>query len=305
MTLQPGQSLSAEDCKLLERGDWLLHDEGAFQFVRIRDAGQIVVNAPVLTPYDNPEAFTFLGRPGADGFIPWTGGENPLPGAIVAVKFRNGDIVDDLRSNLWGWGFEEEGDCIIIAWRPAPSVEGLGDPDLQKMQISDGALRATPSVPSLPVSDSADRRIAALEHEIDLLNEERKFWRRIERVRPKRDRFAKTDYERELYSLWQHAVRQRDVWRGIASAMGYEPNAHEKVKPTDPWLLERIAKYRAALSASGPAGGGGDAHEVAVGRLTWAANTHPDPKKKALLTEWAEECRAALSAPGSQKGAGE
>ena len=31
--------------------------------------------------------------------------------------------------------------------------------------------------------------------------------------------------------------------------------------------------------------------EKATGKLTWAANTHPDPKKAALLHEWAEELR--------------
>jgi hypothetical protein len=56
-------------------------------------------------------------------------------------------------------------------------------------------------------------------------------------------------YINELEALWRGAERQGNVWRGIASAMGYEPRAHAKVKPTHRWLLDRIAHYRAALSA--------------------------------------------------------
>jgi hypothetical protein len=56
-------------------------------------------------------------------------------------------------------------------------------------------------------------------------------------------------YVEELEALWAYAKRQGNVWRGIASAMGYEPKAHDPVKPTQPWLLERVAKYRAGVSA--------------------------------------------------------
>lgn len=43
---------------------------------------------------------------------------------------------------------------------------------------------------------------------------------------------------------------QADTWRGIAAAMGYEPKAHLNVRPSQPWLLERIAKYRAQVIAN-------------------------------------------------------
>lgn len=34
------------------------------------------------------------------------------------------------------------------------------------------------------------------------------------------------------------------AWRGIASLMGYEPRGHNGVKPSSPWILERIRRYR-------------------------------------------------------------
>lgn len=52
-------------------------------------------------------------------------------------------------------------------------------------------------------------------------------------------------YVEELEALWADAKRRGNVWRSIASAMGYEPNAHKSVRPTHAWLLERIAKFRA------------------------------------------------------------
>jgi hypothetical protein len=56
----------------------------------------------------------------------------------------------------------------------------------------------------------------------------------------------------EYKSLWEHAKRRADRWRGIASAMGYEPNAHDNVKPKDKWILDRIAKFRVEAAASLP-----------------------------------------------------
>ena len=42
-------------------------------------------------------------------------------------------------------------------------------------------------------------------------------------------------------------------WRGIAAAMGYEPRAHLEGRPTEKWLLDRIAKYRAQVVAEATA----------------------------------------------------
>ncbi len=55
---------------------------------------------------------------------------------------------------------------------------------------------------------------------------------------------------KEYFQLWQGAIRRANRWRGIAAAMGYEPEAHSDVKPREQWLLDRIEKFRreAALS---------------------------------------------------------
>lgn len=45
----------------------------------------------------------------------------------------------------------------------------------------------------------------------------------------------------------------------------------------------------------------GEWQQAAIGRLIWAANTHPNPKKGALIREWAEELRAA-SLPKVERG---
>lgn len=61
----------------------------------------------------------------------------------------------------------------------------------------------------------------------------------------------------ELEGAVAYTQRRADAWRGIASAMGYEPLAHTSVQPTAPWLLARIAKFRAAIATPTNAKSGG------------------------------------------------
>jgi len=91
----------------------------------------------------------------------------------------------------------------------------------------------------------------------------------IARYCPSASGSAALAYIEELEALWRYAERQGNIWRGIASAMGYEPNAHDSVKPTSPWLFARIAKYRAALSQIPDIG---ELRE-ALRRLSFAAQT--------------------------------
>jgi hypothetical protein len=39
-------------------------------------------------------------------------------------------------------------------------------------------------------------------------------------------------------------TRNRDEWRGLAAAMGYEPRAHLDVRPHSQWLIDRVARFR-------------------------------------------------------------
>lgn len=61
---------------------------------------------------DVPDGFST-----SDGWIPWHGGECPVPGdAKVGVKFRCGETNDGLEAGRWGWG-PGGGDHIIVAYR--------------------------------------------------------------------------------------------------------------------------------------------------------------------------------------------
>lgn len=130
MTLQPGQSLSAEDCKLLEAGDWLLHKISGDPCILTAAGEYLEVERRGAYYCDAAGCFLSLGRPGADGFIPWTGGENPLPGGMVECLWSNGakylyvDLKAALSAESKSW--RKKIGLVIQAWRPAPSVEGLG-----------------------------------------------------------------------------------------------------------------------------------------------------------------------------------
>jgi len=73
-----------------------------------------------------PSLVTFIGRPDADGWMPWSGGENPVPGQRVEVKSRwVPEVVVGLQpSDGLSWS-------DIIAFRLAPTapVEASGSDD--------------------------------------------------------------------------------------------------------------------------------------------------------------------------------
>lgn len=63
-------------------------------------------------------------------------------------------------------------------------------------------------------------------------------------------------YMRELIDLNNYEKRQAKTWRGIASAMGYEPDAHADAKPTSKWIVDRVAMFRAAPATTTERGRG-------------------------------------------------
>ena len=68
--------LSGDDVKLLVKGDWLSHPEhGLAQY------WPVLVDDMYLTG-----PWSFIGRPDADGWMPWSGGENPVPGQRVDAE---------------------------------------------------------------------------------------------------------------------------------------------------------------------------------------------------------------------------
>lgn len=97
--------------------------------------------------------FEFIGRPAADGFIPWTGGKNPAPGRDVVVKFRSpkSKILSDTHESSDRFNWKQCGAANdIVGWRPyepAPRPEfgplksphGLKKGDVLRFNGANGA----------------------------------------------------------------------------------------------------------------------------------------------------------------------
>jgi hypothetical protein len=91
-----------------------------------------------------------------DGWVEWSGGPNPVPGAEVSLRFRSdrGDY-DAGKADQWEWRhFDSAGD--IIAYRLTPSSDG-GCGSLQRQGASVPSEQAeTPVVedhPSVGIGD--------------------------------------------------------------------------------------------------------------------------------------------------------
>lgn len=82
--------LDSESVKLLVKGDLCLTPDGA----KVFDHSTHWDNIFVLWFADHepfePDTCTFIGRPGVDGWMPWSGGENPVPGQ--RVNFDDGTV---------------------------------------------------------------------------------------------------------------------------------------------------------------------------------------------------------------------
>ena len=63
------------------------------------------------------EAFSYIGERGEDGWISWSGGENPVPGMVVDIRVT-GDYEYAVASDDWDWDFEPD---PIIAFRAVAS----------------------------------------------------------------------------------------------------------------------------------------------------------------------------------------
>jgi len=90
--------------------------------------------------------FSFIGRPDADGWIAWTGGENPVPEIAVDVMTRSGHVIKDVGPSQpngdVSWSHPAEGasndTADIISFRiarPTPEVEGESLNDLLRRAV--------------------------------------------------------------------------------------------------------------------------------------------------------------------------
>ena len=90
-----------------------------------------------LQPSVEPVAETQAAEADADGWIPWRGGECPVPvGSRCSIRLRNADVAHCIRDpEAWWWGraAERTADLSdIIAYRPEPKQTGsasFDDPD--------------------------------------------------------------------------------------------------------------------------------------------------------------------------------
>ena len=138
--------LGAGDVKLLVKGDLLSVRSYAEQVRLCRFLDSTDEPAPVLRVEQDGQTapncwgfhrFAFIGRPGPDGWILWSGGENPVPGQRVEVRFRSGVVRANHLSDAWTW---THGTNItdIIAFRLAPTapVEAGGSEDLARTTVA-------------------------------------------------------------------------------------------------------------------------------------------------------------------------
>lgn len=73
--------------------------------------------------------FSFVGRPDADGWMTWAGGENPVPGARVEWRNREGSAAECPADELAGWShpYGPNGCWDVIAFRIVDSKGGTTD----------------------------------------------------------------------------------------------------------------------------------------------------------------------------------
>ncbi|WP_295195096.1 hypothetical protein [uncultured Brevundimonas sp.] len=129
--------MSADGVKMLVKGDLLLCKTwGVVRLDRFDDSG---VRAFVLDLANDqvrlmkPINMAFIGRPGPDGWMPWSGGENPVPRRMVEVKIRWRDGVASewpVESDVMRWkhrrGRDGGGDIIAFRLAPTAPVEASG-----------------------------------------------------------------------------------------------------------------------------------------------------------------------------------
>ena len=118
--------LTASDVKLLVKGDLLRRIDGRISIHGLEyESGLSGTYLDGTTHANSPWSnFAFIGRPGPDGWIPWSGGEPTItdPTVDIEVRLRNGELHVD-RSPAFDWTYDPEPHPFdIIAFRLAPTA---------------------------------------------------------------------------------------------------------------------------------------------------------------------------------------
>lgn len=180
-TPEENEVLTAEGVKLLVKGDLLRCVKGSDEtpaiatgevvtFVKPSNSGGvsncIVTSADETFGY-RPGRFIFIGRPDSEGWLPWGGGENPVPGGeVVECKRRDCQIVAKAARKFdWLHSPRRNDPADIIAFRLSPpkddeTVSGRSVAPLTPEQINeiiDGREETSPegSVPTEQVEEPA------------------------------------------------------------------------------------------------------------------------------------------------------
>lgn len=93
----------------------------------------------------HPKCFSYIGEQDAEGWIAWTGGENPVPGMRVDIEHNGVGIAVDYPSGGWDWS-------RACKFRPASTKPQGGD---------QGALQA--QAPSVTIEGPQAAVVAALQ----------------------------------------------------------------------------------------------------------------------------------------------
>lgn len=176
----PGQPLTAESVGLLKKGDLLSFTIGGDKLiVGFEAAGETVRGSKILWHTGGGSQFarlyTYLGRPGPDGFIPWSGGENPVPGMRVDVRLASGLTFHDTPSDEYGrWWIGTDTMDAVTSFRPSqPIAQSGGEPcdcvrcvALAEASGDSGSFRPEEAViPSRALADIAAERLRQVEVE--------------------------------------------------------------------------------------------------------------------------------------------
>ena len=124
-----GRPLTAEDVALLRKGDILrVASSGDLiganglrvapgTLVKFEDVSHGCVG--ILGDHWSRDNFTFIGRLDSEGWIAWSGGENPVPGQMVECRLKGPGIPDlaPIASEHMDWSEDVPGGSKIIAYR--------------------------------------------------------------------------------------------------------------------------------------------------------------------------------------------
>lgn len=176
-TPTPGIPLSAESVKLLKAGDVLRCVKGSDEapaiatgeiVTFIRPSGSGGVSNCIVTSADEtfgyrPGRFTFIGRPDAEGWMTWSGGENPVPGQMVNLRWLGlaGDDHASWLSDQQDWPHVGSGHDIIAFRLTTPSDQGEEDP-FNGLEEQIAAIKASPEYATESIAAEAYQVIGTI-----------------------------------------------------------------------------------------------------------------------------------------------